>query len=663
LLTAGHAIPWWSQAVAEWLVRGGLVLVVALTVALTLGNSVDRALGVAKRWLLAPTPGLFAAGIGVATLLASAFLARYCFAGRPFTTDEMAQQWHARILLSGHLALPSEPHPEFFNTAPVLDRPSLWYSQYPIGGPAVIALGLALRAVWLVNPILLGIAAWCFSRFASAAFDELTARLTSVLFLLSPMVLIMGASQMNHVPALACATIGLAALVAWDRAENPDTQRLRAVTIGGALGVMATIRPLDAALVAFVVGSFQLVKARAEPARWRSLAVQGLAGAVPVAMLLWANARTTGNPLLFAYDALNGPGHRLGFHLAPNGEMHTPIHGLVLASGYLMRLDRFLLEWPLPSLLFVVVGLLLTHPGKWEFLLIALAAAFLLGYGAYWFDGFFAGPRFLFTALPAFVFFVARAPIALMRALSQPLLRRACALVVPISVAVAWLGPIGVSSAASRIALYHDQRTKLKTDVDAQTERAGVRNALVFVNESWRGRLLARLRVLGVQQFRAEHVLDTVDACALQTALDAEDSLGARAPGNQVDRVLRRAASFGHAARVPGVPADQAISVVPGSAPTATCVREVRSDSAGSMPYALFLALQHVNADARVGGDIVYVRDFGVRDEILRSRFADRHWYRYRPPADLADTSLAFVPYENTAPLAAIRDRAPMPAR
>ena len=108
-------------------------------------------------------------------------------------------------------------------------------------------------------------------------------------------------------------------------------------------------------------------------------------------------------------------------------------------------------------------------------LLAALATAFLVGYGAYWFDGFFAGPRFLFTALPAFIYFAARAPGLVASAFERrPTVRRATLLVLPICLAISWLGPLGISSAAARIVLYRDQRSKLKTDIEAQILQAGL---------------------------------------------------------------------------------------------------------------------------------------------------------------------------------------------
>ena len=119
----------------------------------------------------------------------------------------------------------------------------------------------------------------------------------------------------------------------------------------------AAIRPYDAALVGVVVGVFQLTNARTSLHR-RSLAVQIAAGAIPLAVLLLANARTMGNPFLFAYDALNGPEHRPGFHMTPRGFVLTPTIGLIQTSGKLLRLSTALFEWPVPALALVAAGML-----------------------------------------------------------------------------------------------------------------------------------------------------------------------------------------------------------------------------------------------------------------------------------------------------------------
>jgi hypothetical protein len=317
-------------------------------------------------------------------------------------------------------------------------------------------------------------------------------------------------------------------------------------------------------------------------------------------------------------------------------------------------MSRFLFEWPIPGLVFVVAGLVaIRRPNRWDVVLAALAALFLGVYVAYWGDAFFAGPRFLYTVVPAFVYFAARAPGAIASLVSFPHARRALVLVVPLCVVTAWSFR-GVSSGSARIALYHEQRTKLKTDIEGQVDRAGLHDAVVFVNEGWRGRLLARLRVLGWTSFRAERIVGTVDACALEMALDAEDTLPARSTAERAQRVVRTAEAAGLAKPAPGLQADQSISLVPGSRPTDRCLREFEHDQAGTMAYSLFLARQHVGPDGRIGGNVVFVRDLLDRNELLRDRFGKRAWYRYRAPRSLDDTAPAFVPYE--ASLARVRN-------
>src|SRR6185436_10184825 len=94
---------------------------------------------------------------------------------------------------------------------------------------------------------------------------------------------------------------------------------------------------------------------------------------------------------------------------------------------------------------------------------------------------------------------------------------------------------------------------------------------------------------------------------------------------------------------VPGLPAENRVSIVPGSRPTPTCLREVEMDIEGTMPYALFLSQQEIDTDGHVGGRIVFARDLGPRNELLKDRFGDRTWYRYRAPAGLDDRRPVFV--------------------
>lgn len=660
ILSAGRAVPWWQDAVHEWVTTGTAIVVVALLVAHLLGDRADAMTERSIRLLARPSRRVFATGVALLVFALAAFFAQYCFAGMPYSVDEVAQRWHAQMLLAGRLYLPTEPHPEFFSTNEVLDAGGKWFSQFPVGGPAVFALGLLLGAPWLVNPALAAFTAWNVYRFASRTFSEGVARGATLLFALSPFVLLMSASEMNHVATLALVSLALAELARWATADDPRVVTRSAIIVGLAVGGAATVRPMDAVLVAVAVGIFQALVAWREPRRRRSLLLQCVAGAIPVALLLYANARTTGHPLLFGYDALNGPAHRPGFHVDPQGVPFTPRRALMITSGYLMKLNRYLFEWPIPGLLVIVVALAtLRRATRWDMLLLGLVAVIVGGYALYWFDGFFVGPRFLYSAIPAFVIFAARASGALAEWLGErtrwPAARRAALLIVPLCVAYAWAVPTGVSSVQLRAFYYRQQRAKLKVDVDREVAAAGLGHALVFVPESWHARLVARLRALGMRPLDATRTLQSVDACALEGALDAEDSVSSGESGDRLARVLATARAAGHAELVPGMPSEEVIALVPGDMPTAACLRQAALDQQETMPYALFLSHQEIDADGRVGGPVVFVRDFGERNELLRAQYGDRTWYRYRAATPDGRTAAAFVRMPASEPTVGLR--------
>ncbi len=362
------------------------------------------------RWLGQPSPLAFALLVGGAFTALSVALAWYAYRFAPTTADEIAQLWHARILLHGRLALPADPNAEFFAVDNVIDT-GRWYSQFPIGGPLVLALGYLIHAPWLLDPLLGGCTAALVYHVARRAYGETPGRAAAVLFALAPIPLLMSASYMNHVPVLFLTMLALAGLAEWERAATRRRGLWIAGGIGLALGFMATIRPLDAVVVSTVVGLFQLPVIRRDRWRWRDLAVQAALGAVGVAPVLLANRATAGGIFHFGYEVMWGAATGVGFHVDPQGVAHTPLRALVLAAKYMSELNSYLLGWPVPALVVVVAGLVsMRRASRWDSLLLGLLGAQLLAYALYWHDGEFLGPRFLYTAVGAAVILVARAP-------------------------------------------------------------------------------------------------------------------------------------------------------------------------------------------------------------------------------------------------------------
>jgi hypothetical protein len=203
-----------------------------------------------------------------------------------------------------------------------------------------------------------------------------------------------------------------------------------------------------------------------------------------------------------------------------------------------------------------------------------------------------------------------------------------------------------------RIASQHGQRTKLKTDVASQLSRDlrliradyDVPGLLVFIREPWRGRLLARLRALGVRQFDAEQVVNRTDACALQLALDAADASPQLDTATLRERMLASARAAGPATILPGIIAESQVARAPGGPDAPRCRDEFHADTSGTMPYAMFLREQHVSRDGRLAGDVIWARDLGARDTLLRRPFGDRRWYLYKPGRS-ADDQATLLPY------------------
>ena len=596
-------------------------------------------------WLRRPPPLAFAVLIGAAFAALSTLLASYAFHFAPTTADEIAQLWHARILLHGHLALPADPNAEFFAVDNVIDT-GKWYSQFPIGGPLVLAVAYLIRVPWLLDPLLGGLTAALLYHFARRAYGETQGRAVAVLFALSPVTLLMSASYMNHVPVLLLAVAVLAALTEWERAVTPGRGMVIAAGMGFALGAMATIRPLDALVASASVGVFQLTVIGRSPRRWRDLAVQALAGAAGVAPLLYANWATTGGIFHFAYEVMWGPATRLGFHVDPQGVAHTPIRALVLTAKYLSELNSYVVAWPLPALLVAIAGLLsMRRTSRWDGLLLGLFGAQVVAYALYWHDGEFLGPRFLYTAIPVVIVFLARAPFLVAERWGG-YWRHAAPLVVLTCLAVAWLVPMPPFGAAGLVTEVRDARTTFKVDLAAAARAAGAHHAVVFVHEPFSGRLARRLWGVGFTRTAAAEALAHGDACSILAAVQFAEADTTQPPAERAAAAAARIATYAPGP-APVRALDPTIHISSVLSLTPDCKEQLSADARyGGLPFGVGLLLDSIGPDQRLAGDVIYAADLGDRNDVLRPRFGDRHWFRAYVDRDSAGAPHAVVvPY------------------
>jgi hypothetical protein len=587
-------------------------------------------------------PRLTTALLVFASLVLYALSARWVFDGRALLVDEVAQLFQARVFASGRIAGVLDPAPELFSALHLVERDGHVFSQFPPGGPAVLAIGVLLGAVWIAVPLCGAIAVWCFAAFTRGVEAERpgVSLLASLLFAFAPYMVFMSGSQMNHVPTL----LGVcAALLALERAAMPGASARRrsllAAACGLSLGFAATVRPVDAAAFALPIAALLLWRAVHDRREIAPLLASGIGIAVPIGLMLWFNARTTGAPLLFGYEALWGKGHELGFHAAPWGVAHTPARGLELVSLYFLRLQTYLFETPIPSLTAAIVALLLVPAlRRLDGVLLAGSAMLVLLYFAYWHDGFYLGPRFYVCLLPALALWSARAypewRARWGRGASYRILTSAS--VVSLVIALGLMAPL-------RAREYRSGLKTMRWDVDAAARHAGVRNAVVFVRESWGAQLMVRLWARGLSHAEAQALYHFVDACALERGLDSLERIGGR---DSVARLVMLPL-LADSARVVRSPfsVDSTERFLPGAPYGPRCMRRVQEDRDGFTVYLPFLV-----AD---GENVIYARDLHARDSVLLARYPTRTVYLVRPPSDSEGVLPRFWPVSRDSLIAA----------
>jgi hypothetical protein len=618
-IPGGHEASWYGIVANGWLSGSAVALGVGLVLAI-LSRHVgalwrDRRLdGLVRWWTRHPVRG--AGAIALAALALYAWIAVHVLGGRPLLIDELVQVFQAQIYVGGALSRPVFSHPEFFSSMHVVDTQGRVYSQFPAGGPAMLALGVLLGAPWIVGPICGAVAVAAFAAYARATERRSgTALLATLIFAFAPFAAFMSGSHMNHVTALMWVMIAIAALAQVMTSSAP--RPLMAALSGVGFGMAATIRPVDALAFALPAGIWYLVRALRERRRWADAIPSGVGVLIPMLALMWVNTRTTGAPLRFGYEVLWGKAHALGFHAAPWGIPHTPARGLELVNLYFLRLQTYFLETPIPSLVPAIAALALARRlDRFDRYLLTSSALLVGLYFAYWHDGFYLGPRFVYLLM---------APLALWTARCFPLLRAR------LRRGLAYRGAVYAAVAAAAIALvaliplrarqYESGLVTMRWNADSAAAASKVRHALVLVRESWGAQLVARLWALDVPRPETELFYRRVDACQLEQAIGRLEQGGVR--GAAAVAALRPL--LADSTRLVGSPVspDTTEQFLPHTPYSPRCIERVEEDRGG---FTLFtpLLLAH-------GGDNIYVRDMHGRDTVLLRAFPHRALYLLKP--------------------------------
>ena len=430
-----------------------------------------------------PLP-MFLATLCVLELALAAIVSTSVFERIPHIQDSIAQLFHAKILARGHLTAPAPALPQFFTQENVILKAGQWYSQYPPGHIALLALGVIAGAPWLVNPLLGAVTVLVLYLVGRELWDDRTGRLCAVLGVLSPFVLFMSSEFMNHASAL----LGTALFILCFARSLRLSGAGYGLAAGLALGFVATTRPFSAAGVVLpfaVFAAWQLLRRPRQLLAPMLAMVIGL-GAM-LALLLAFNSATNGSPLVFGYNVLYGRGHDPGFGHSGKGEPHTPLLGLVNSLDNLGGLNQYLFEWPFPSLLFVALLFALRRDDRWDRLLLASGASLVVFHFFYWYQDLCFGPRFLYEANVTWLALSARGILAgfdWIAAEPDPVVRgrRHRFLVSVLATGCVFALVLRVPA---RVREYSDEYWGVNRSVLNAVERQPIREGLVFVKSNY----------------------------------------------------------------------------------------------------------------------------------------------------------------------------------
>ena len=343
-------------------------------------------------------PSVFLAGSFISCFMICSFISWHVFDGVPGFVDSCAYMFQARLFAHGMLYAPLPIEPVFFEAMHTI-LSDKWYTVYPPGYPAILALGVIFKISWLVNPLLGALTIVCIYLLAKELYGDSIAKLSAVLACASSFLLFMSSEFASHTSTLFFVTLAFLCFVWMVKKKRP---LLSAVVCGICLGIALLCRPYTTVWICIPLGIAAVVMRKELSLR------HILIGAIPILVsclvFLAYNYATTGHPLLFGYIAMHGEKHYPGFHQGPwSDRFHTVTQGFKYVFEDLNALNYYLFEWPVSALLFICIFLAYGKKGFWEWLLVGWIGTLLIGHFFYFFNQLDFGPRFVYECLPALI--------------------------------------------------------------------------------------------------------------------------------------------------------------------------------------------------------------------------------------------------------------------
>lgn len=354
---------------------------------------------------------ILTAAIVFASFLFTCFIALVQYHAEPHILDASAYYFQAKIFASGHLAVAAPADSAAFQGPFMVSHGGRWFSQYPPGTSAVLAIGFFLRLPWIVEPALGALALWGVYRIGCRLFSRSVACLAVCLGAISAFYSYLAASYLSHTVALCFGVYFVLFLLRF-----ADMHRVRDLCIAAVFwSALLLTRELSAAVIGVGAALFILIVYRRSLLRDRLQMLTAAFSALGVALLGLAlyvlyNRMQTGDALTTP-RALFSPADRYGFGAGIGfyGQ-HTLAAGLVILDQLLTVLQIDLFGWPFYlTLAFVPLAFLRrSAQHTWDWFCLVLFAALTLAQVGYFYHGIYLGPRYLYDTLPFVLLLTAR---------------------------------------------------------------------------------------------------------------------------------------------------------------------------------------------------------------------------------------------------------------
>ncbi|MEO1086135.1 MAG: hypothetical protein AAFY88_17995, partial [Acidobacteriota bacterium] len=387
------------------------------------------------------------------------------------------------VLAQGRLWADSPPVPLAFDNR-FLVNDGRMYAQYFLGWPALLVPGVVLGISGFVNSIFSGLTVPPLYFLLRRELGAGWARVGVVVYLCSPMLLLLAATELSHTSCL-CA---LAWFTWWVvRGRDADAGAKYHAAAAVAFCVAFWVRPLSAlgiGLPLLAVWAFHELR----PRSWRRALAFALPAAALAGLFLAVNWAQNGSVTTVAYDRYLEYSRANDFRFSiwggePRPEEHEmawlgPRRSLAMNAGGLLRLNTALFGW-VSSFLFIAFA----GRSRLALLMWASSASFVLSHVAVGNIGIdaFAPMHFIELGWPVLiltVFGLARLTSTL-RTLADGRFQALPLALAASLVAVAWLGY--VPARAHGLNLMLENIVQPFDAVDA----LGIDRAVIFVNDPW----------------------------------------------------------------------------------------------------------------------------------------------------------------------------------